>query len=85
VRIVANADGSPCPTAGCYVKHYTADGWRGLGHLVVTDNTDDARQYRDAAAAFADWKRTSTTHPVRPDGKPNRPLTAYTVEFINVP
>jgi hypothetical protein len=30
-----------------------------------------------------DWKRTSKTHPRRPDGKPNRPMTAFTVEVVN--
>jgi hypothetical protein len=30
------------------------------------------------------WQRPSTEVPLRPDGRPNRPLTAFTVEFETV-
>jgi len=30
------------------------------------------------------WRRRSTVCPTRPDGKPNRPGTAFTVEIITV-
>ena len=33
------------------------------------------------AEAMEYWRTVSTTVPFRPDGKPNRPLTAYTVEI----
>jgi hypothetical protein len=65
-----------------YVKEYTPDGHGGRGDLVITAKLEDAKRYDDAAAALREWKRTSRTHPVRPgDGKPNRPLTAFTVEI----
>jgi hypothetical protein len=31
---------------------------------------------------MSDWKRESTTHPTRDDGRPNRPMTAFTVTVI---
>lgn len=84
IRIVAAADGTPCPEAGCYVRQYTPDGYDGRGRMIATARRELARLYPDAVAAWADWRRVSATHPRRPDGKPNRPLTAYTVELVQV-
>jgi hypothetical protein len=41
-------------------------------------------RFADLAAAVACWKRQSTVRPLRPDGKPNRPLTAFTITFDQV-
>jgi hypothetical protein len=32
--------------------------------------------------AMTYYRQRSTTHPERDDGLPNRPLTAYTIEFL---
>jgi hypothetical protein len=82
IRIVGLANGQPTDAAGLYVQDYTPDGHDGRGDLVLTDDQRQAKVYPDAAAAWADWRRTSTTHPAREtDGKPNRPMTAFTVEI----
>lgn len=41
----------------------------------------DAKLFATSADAFNFWKTTHKTMPKRPDGKPNRPLTFYTVEI----
>lgn len=40
-----------------------------------------ALRFRSAAEAMMCWRLQSKTVPLRPDGKPNRPLTALTVEI----
>lgn len=39
-----------------------------------------ARRFNTALDVLELWRTQSRTHPIRLDGKPNRPLTAYTVE-----
>lgn len=62
-----------------YVQEYTADGFEGRGQLNVTPDIKRAKLYPDIRAVLEEWKRVSATHPVRLDGKPNRPLSAYTI------
>ena len=47
-----------------------------------TDNPDDAMKFESFVAAVECWRTQSVTRPFRPDGKPNRPLTAHTVTVI---
>jgi hypothetical protein len=54
------------------------------GRAVWTDDPQEAMHFVSLEAAIACWQQTSTTHPVRPDGRPNRPLSAHTVEVIPV-
>lgn len=41
----------------------------------------NALTFANTADAFECWRLQSETHPIRADGKPNRPLTALTVQF----
>lgn len=71
---------------GHYVKTYQASGGNGHGFIETTDNITKALHFPDRGAALECWRAVSTTHPTRPgDGKPNRPLTAFTVEIVKVP
>ena len=49
--------------------------------LVSTDDPGAAMQFDHQAEAFAEWRRS---YGLRPDGKPDRPLTFYTVEILSV-
>lgn len=69
---------------GQYVKTYQASGGFGRGFLEVTDDIAKALQFDNTVDALECWRAVSTTHPLRPDGKPNRPLTAFTVELVKV-
>lgn len=55
------------------------------GRIETTDDIGSALVFDDVGAAHECWKQVNRNRPVRPDGKPNRPLTAYTVEFVRVP
>lgn len=84
IKIVAAADGGYASQAGRYVASFDADAHHGRGEITVTREAPCALIFHDPGAAFEFWKTQSTTMPFRIDGKPNRPLTAYTVEFVKV-
>lgn len=74
---------------GVYLAEYDPD-WRPPGVLGAwtsglarwNADVDEAMEFVDHAAAFACWRRQSITVPWRPDGQPNRPLTAFSVVAI---
>lgn len=80
IQIIGLADGSkefgPPPL---YLKSFNANSYHGLGAAGLTPNLDEALKFDTMANALNFWKTQSTLKPLRPDGKPNRPLTAYTV------
>jgi hypothetical protein len=80
IRVLGLANGESMHGAeGQFLLTYTPDGHGGRGDLVLTRRRADAKRYPDAGAAMLEWKRVSSTHPKRPDGKPNRPLSAFTI------
>lgn len=81
IRIIGAADGSPCPFAGQYVSRADCDAHGGRGELETTAHAAMALQFPDSETAIEFWRQQSTRHPTRPDGKPNRPLTAYTCDI----
>lgn len=85
LRVVCVADGSPTPLAGRYVRRWHPSATRpGLPMVDATDDATKARSFATAAEAYAYWTEVNRKHPVRPDGQPNRPMTAYTCEVLNV-
>ena len=53
------------------------------GHAEFSPNKDEALVFESRSKAFDFWWTQSRTVPRRPDGKANRPLTAFTVEFVD--
>ena len=51
----------------------------GRGVVTWTDDLATARKFASPFLAIEFWKQQSTVRPTREDGKPNRPLTAFTV------
>ena len=56
----------------------------GRGEVFVTTLKQEAKQFADLEAALEFWKQQSKRMPLRPDGKPNRPLTAFSITFESV-
>jgi hypothetical protein len=54
------------------------------GHATFTEKISDAMKFDSAHAVLDFWKTQSTKVPFRPDGEPNRPLTAFTIEAVEV-
>lgn len=66
------------------LKRYDPEGNAGFGDIQVTNDPRQALLFDSPSDALTLWKVTSKTRPVRPDGNPNRPLTAFTIEIISV-
>lgn len=87
IKIVGLSGGQPTPFDGQFVVEYDPehDGCDpdGLPMVCVLRTTPDREQALDLPVHEATelWKRQCVRDPVRPDGRPNRPLTAFTVEI----
>ena len=51
------------------------------GRIEVTTERHRAMAFADPGQAMAAWNSQSKRLPLRPDGRPNKPLTALTVEL----
>lgn len=83
IKLIGLSNGEDTQFDGKFVKlydpHYCPDGEQyDGGKLEVTPNRDEALEFPDAKAAIEYWRQS---HGIRPDGKPNRPLTAFSVEI----
>ena len=85
IRAMGFANGRHCPHVGQWLLSFDFNAHNGQGFGVFTKNPAKAMRFDDAKAAFAFWRTQSVVKPLRPDGKPNRPLTALTIEIENVP
>lgn len=91
LKITGLAEGPGSPQDGKYIVNYDPD-WHRLdgtydgGHLLVTSEPAEAKDFGDAVEALDYWKAipNCACHRVRADGKFNRPLTAYTVEVVSL-
>lgn len=85
IHIISLATGEPSSADDSFVKSFDPL-WNGnglgVGHLIVTREVDHALKFSSLQAAWEFWKQESPTVPRRPDGKPNRPLTCWTIELI---
>lgn len=81
IQIVGLYDGTVTEFDGQYVVDYDPKPRMGPDgpwiYLTATDDPAKARQFESAADALEFWR---ASYGLRPDGKPNRPLTAYTIE-----
>ncbi len=68
--------------AGQYLVSSDVDAFDGRGHADWTVDRAKARRFASPVEATEEWRRQSTVRPLRPDGKPNRPLSSYTVEIV---
>lgn len=83
--IVGTVQGVPTPADGSYLVDYdpTRPGTGGWAcHLEYTHDPAKAKVFAHQGEALELWKKVSGK--TRPDGKPDRPLTAYTVEILKV-
>jgi len=85
IRILGLADGRPLPLDGHYLRSCNVDAHGGRGSVDAVQDPAQALRFRDVLEAMEYWRRQSTVRPLRPDGLPNRPLTAYTIEVVDAP
>ena len=85
MKVVAMADGRPGNWVGMYLHSADFDANGGIGDMVFTADPARAMRFPDTRSALKMWRTQSTVLPLRPDGQPNRPLTALTVEIVEAP
>lgn len=64
-----------------WLRAIDVDAYGGRGLVTWTTDRSKAMRFADLGEAFECWRRQSTVVPLRDDGKPNRPLTAFTITF----
>lgn len=92
LKLLGLINGPETSHDGRYLKAYDPEwldapirdenGERLIRTLETTDNIAEAIQFATAGDALECWRKISPNRPVRLDGKPNRPLTAYTCEMV---
>lgn len=68
---------------GSYVVSYDPDAHNGRGYVEGNLDLKKAKRFGSFEEAVEYWRQVSTVKPTRPDGKPNRPLTAFSVTVMS--
>ena len=84
IRIMSDALGGRTRLDGQCIKTFNPDANNGRGLITACSSKIEAKRFKTTADAHSFWMTQSTIDPVRPDGQPNRPLTAFTIEIIPV-
>lgn len=85
IKAVGFANGVHCPHAGQYLRKADFEAHRGRGFMTFTHDVRRAMRFNDVQDLMEFWRTQSRTVPLRPDGQPNRPLTALTIEIEEAP
>jgi hypothetical protein len=72
------------PEPGQYLVDADPDAHDGRGSATWTTDHHQARLFAHQMEAFNYWRAQSTVRPRRPDGQPNRPLTACSIEVVHL-
>ncbi len=80
-----DAYGFPLPFDGQYLKSFDFEAHDGQGDIDLTPDISEAMKFDDVVCAVKFRNRIPECKPLRPDGLPNRPLTAATWRFQQVP
>lgn len=83
IELADSAFGIPSAIDGMYVEAFDHEAFNGRGDLVATPDKAKAMRFANIGEAMDFWKCQSAVKPFRPDGNPNRPLTAFTVSIEN--
>jgi hypothetical protein len=82
--LFAIADETTGEIVNAFVKACDFEAHGGRGFVEFTPDESAALSFNSVNEAIEFWRTQSEVRPLRPDGKPNRPLTAYTVEVKQV-
>jgi len=85
IKIIGLNSGQPTEFDGKWLAEYDparqgfdSEGRPMIAHIKITDDPMKALMFDDPRDALKLWQKSDG---IRPDGKPNRPLTAFHVEF----
>lgn len=74
--VYATADGDQI---GGWLASIDYDARSGRASASFTTHAREAMEFETPLDVLEAWTRQSSAHPLRDDGKPNRPLTAYSI------
>jgi hypothetical protein len=82
IVLISHADGrTDGVSVGAYLASYDPEGDAGNGVAVWTRDPAQAMTFPTGEAATACYRAVPPNRPLRPDGKPNHPLTTFSVAF----
>lgn len=64
-----------------FMQAFDHEAHDGRGSITLTKQRDHAMTFETTVEAWEFWRKVSAIKPTRPDGKPNRPFTAYSVHI----
>lgn len=64
-----------------WLKSFNVDAHHGRGEVKLSPHRAQAMKFKDVESAYRAYMTIPLANPIRDDGKPNRPLTAFTAEF----
>jgi hypothetical protein len=67
---------------GQFFRTLDVDAYDGRGWATFTKDVQYAAKFPTPIGAWKFWGQQSTVKPLRADGRPNRPGTAFTVEIV---
>jgi hypothetical protein len=85
IRCIGFAGGDVGELAGALLASYDPAGNDGNGAATWTHDPAEALVFDDLPLAMEFRLRSPASRPLRLDGKPNRPLTVFAVEYLPVP
>ena len=87
IRIIENSLGPDIEPQynGKFIVDYEFTKGERFGKLTVHGDINKAKRFNSAEDAIAFWTQVAPDQPTRDDGKPNRPLTAFSVEILSWP
>lgn len=81
VMKIAGSPLGPTSEDGKYVSYYDPHAHQRRGEIQTVDDPQEALQFDNLEDLHTCWAQTSG---MRPDNKPNRPLTAYNIEILPI-
>jgi hypothetical protein len=75
---------TPCAESDRFLCWLNVEQHDGRAPIPTTDDPGKAHRFKDPPEAVAFWHTQSKVKPRRTDGLPNRPLTAYTIEIVQL-
>jgi len=85
IQVVSDANGNRTPHDGNYIVAWNPHTKFGICEVTSTDDISKAHHFDNESQAHWHWTTTSNIQPVRPDGRPNRPLTGLTIALVRIP
>lgn len=67
-----------------YLKSFDIEAFDGRGEANFTNNINEAYKFASVREAMATWITQSKVRPLRDDGRPNKPLTAFHATFETI-